>query len=76
MSRLRWLAIAAALILWIASVQANDLPVDLELIIAIDASPSVDSHERWQGSSYCNPPQASSSRTLESSWRGLKGLAM
>jgi hypothetical protein len=46
MSRLRWLAIAAALMLWIASAQANDLPVDLDLIIAIDASPSVDSHEQ------------------------------
>jgi hypothetical protein len=40
------LAVAASLALWIAPVQANDLPVDLELIIAIDASPSMDSQER------------------------------
>jgi hypothetical protein len=40
------LAIAASLALWIAPVHANDLPVDLELILAIDASPSMDSRER------------------------------
>jgi hypothetical protein len=42
MSRLRCLAIAASLALWIAPVQAHELPVDLELVIAIDASSSIE----------------------------------
>jgi hypothetical protein len=46
MSRLRCLAIAASLALWIAPMEAHELPVDLELVIAIDASSSMDSDEQ------------------------------
>jgi hypothetical protein len=46
MSLLRCVATAAFLALCIAPVQANDLPVDLELIIAIDSSLSMDTRER------------------------------
>jgi hypothetical protein len=46
MSRLLRLAFAASLALWIAPVEANEVPVDLELIIAIDASSSMDGDEQ------------------------------